>query len=485
MESTTNQTTPSQSLLTVTDKENLTVLAQRKKGELLKVQDGKLMPMSFGESLIYRIFGAKQKELAGVLKTTIDTLTAKITVNDAKDIDLNDLFISKMGSLSTKIYSRTIHESVYHHFENSLDKSLTSTQKAAAIWGQLGNTKPPDVGASGSYIIKEGKIKNNEGKTVNKSSKGKFIGIFKPSNEDTLSPGNPQWKNTAKRIAYNTILRPFTGSIRNMTQGQSMYAEKAAEITQRYLNEAIIDVLSTLPKDNPHRDLLKNISLELVPSTEMLTINLAGKGNVTGSFQEWIHAKEGEEVVRADDFLGTDAHYKAKGSQPPDVEKNNERLSLLFDVFIIYGIIHGDTDRHAENLFFILDNEKNIVGMRLIDNGRAMSDTHPGFWGMVQANKQTVWENHPIAAKPITEIGREIMQAVWPLKPFIQAAQDSLYSNVGDEYAIERSKRTGERMTILRQPAKTKKDMARQIKNVHKTHKAVLISGTTATSQPS
>ncbi len=486
MDSLKNRPHPLATNLNETDKKNFTVLAERKKGELLKVENGKLVPMNFIESLTYRLFGAKKGELE-ILKQTIDNLTAKLSVNNDLSEEqgkaVNQFFIKKMGSLSTKIYSRSIHESVYQFMEKSLKgRSLSSTQKAAAIWGQLGNIKPLAAGASGSYVIVEGARMECK-KIINESNKGREIGIFKPSNEDTLSPNNPHWKTTAMRLASRTILAPFTGSLLHMTQGQSMFAERAAHITEQYLLLAISRALKNSIFKNDQNFLIN--LLKLVPETEMLNIELPGKGKLDGSHQEWIHSSMTEIPVRGEEFLHTDKNFN--GPMLELTDENKHKLSLIFDIMIIYGIIHGDTDRHAENFFIMTNNNGEITGLRLIDNGRAMSDTHPGFWGRIQANKETIWKKHAIANEPVSDFAKAVMQELWELKPEILADYRALYHTVKDPYAENRAARAEERMaifTLAKDSSRlTKRDLADQIENIHKVH-TVLISGTVA-AQPS
>lgn len=454
------------------DTENLRVLWNRAKGDYLTVnEEGYLVKMGVMDRIRYTTFSDYRKEVQNKVKNVIDGILCKLDGKGEQKDFISELFFNRLSSLSRKVYSRKLSESTYQVLTNKLLDSVPESQKAQMrdktaikvdLWSRLGNFSSLG-GCSGSYRIIQGSVEDQQGKEVVEE---RSLGIFKPSSEETLSANNPKFMQRLKRLMHRTLLRPISGSLFHTAGGQSYLAEVAAKKVEEIVVEGVNNYLRTHPNlDERTKRLLDNI--ELVPNTCVANLKLGNKGSQLGSFQMWVHEKH-EEAAEA---LGVNLNYQKSGwfAKQLTLEEAKAKLPAeLFDLLVIVDYATGNSDRHGANWFFIMNEKDEVVGIRLIDGGWAMSPEHPEHKLSPELTKQYLWKNIPLSSEGFTDLGKAVAEHLHENQDRLTEKLRKLYTRNQtsheemeiDERRFNRMKDRIEVMEFVSKKGGTKADLA-------------------------
>jgi hypothetical protein len=393
--------------------DNLLKLYQRKRGEKLIVNGNEIKTMHTGQRVLYALVPWYRRKQMKLLEQSINGITSQIRLADqSTEIEkcfVKKLFFESLPSLSRKIYKRNVDSSVLDYLgdqiedEDSLAPDATEkfveTFKSATIWARLGNFKRPKGGVGGSYAIIDG-------------TSQQALGIYKPSDEDTLEKNNPYLCQKIKYFLYKTILRPITGIAFQTVGGQGYFAETVAKRVERCVVESCLAY--------EKKESFMTEEFELIPETQIVTLELAQKAKRIGSFQLWVD----DPHQTASQFFQTSRNYR--GVTKENME--NQLSSELFDLMVIIDYITGNFDRHGDN-WFIMDEGNDI---RLIDGGWAMAPRHPKGWNVLELRNHYLWKKLPMAESGFTELGRFVIKR-------IAENTDSLMANVKSVYGEQLS----------------------------------------------
>lgn len=376
-------------------------LQNRKKGELFCVKhknnNDYIAQMSFIESLHYKISSSHRREVATKLKGRIDHLTKELEYQEDKNKFIKTLFFEKMAPLSRNIYSRQLHESTAKFLSAELDHEEQINRKGhevsdnyktkfkiALLWARLGNFENVQAYGGGSYKIKDGE--------------GTALGIFKPEIEDGLTFKNPSLLAKIRSIAYR-CLYPITKLSYSCKSGQGYTAEVIARRISNWVMKCT--------ESGGH---------EIVPDTQVASIQLGLKNPMKGSFQLW----ENDSQV-AEESLSIGHRYNS--TKMPSLDAIRQTLpSEQFDLLVIIDFITGNFDRHASN--WLIRNQKVFA----IDGGFAMAPAHPKWWNFIELRNQYLWKRLPLAGETFTENGKAIIENLYQNREEIKKEIEAFYS---------------------------------------------------------
>jgi hypothetical protein len=229
--------------------DNLLKLFQRERGEKLVVEKekGVLKTMGLGQKILRYCIPSYRKKLNRELKETIDALTSRIKLEEnspeGEKQFIRELFLEKLSPLSRKIYKRVLNPCVTEYLkgqvtitgcEPGVSEDFRQKFKSAKFWARLGNFKRPKNGAGGgSYVSIEGGTKS-------------CLGIYKPSDEDSLAKNSPHLRQKIRYLFAKTIFRPFSELAFQTLGGQAYIAEVAANKVGQFVTTACLEY----PGDN-------------------------------------------------------------------------------------------------------------------------------------------------------------------------------------------------------------------------------------------
>lgn len=416
--------------LTQADRQSLKAIWDRKKGELFTTNGVTLQKMGKLEKFLYTVSSSYRSYLNARLRPIIATITGKIRINDTDHADykglITTLFLEKLAPLSRGIYRRELTVDQYRHLWQAAqinidDLSPQATApyegayKAAQFWAKMGNFKT-QKGASLSYQLIAGKVGDLEEKS---------IGLFKPTDGEPLSPSNPSLWQRTKRNLYNTLLYPFSGSLPQLNGGQGYIAEAAATIVDRYVREGVRIYLQE-EGDNltpQERALLENLTL--VPETHVVSCRLPRAGTKKGSLQTWEQGRHQE----ACEFLETNRFYRRAWRQTSlELESLKQKLPpVLFDLLVVVDYFTGNCDRHGENWFCMLDENRNMNGIRLIDGGKAFSPVIPNSTDFLEWATYNNWKTLPLAQEGFSPLAQSVIAHLYERRRDIRGELEALY----------------------------------------------------------
>jgi hypothetical protein len=270
-------------------KDNLAVLLHRERGSKLIVREGgKICSMSVSERICYFFNDSFRKNVQKGLRRSIRNLIGRVQFNPQDKDQANattTLFFKKLNFLSKAVYDRasiTRNKPLYAFLLSSMnveavendfpnDPDFVEKVKRAKLSLALGIKPKSGGGYSGSYIIRE----------IAPTEESKYIGIFKPKNEDSLSFTYKRIRNSLINIIALLIF--FRGSRNASSRGTSYLAEEGAFRVS------------------------EETRLRIVPRTtsKMNAVVRFGEKPAIGSFQEFI-----EGCVPATDKLGVTKDFR-------------------------------------------------------------------------------------------------------------------------------------------------------------------------------
>lgn len=360
------------------DFDNLKMLCSRKKGALLISDQGRLKHMGFFDRVHVIFSESYRTKVQSNLSRTISNLTQSLEINEKNEAFLQELFFNKLSSLSRNVYQRDLSEHTFVWLrdkmvvEGDIPEKLSATIKAANLYLKMGNFKLAN-GASTSFQVIQGKIGNKP---------SEYLGIFKPSSGDPLSSLNMNPLRKLIKFIVEIVPEYFVGKASHIIGGQGYVNEGAATIIEKHLmHRANLEVGSLVP--------LTHVGKLYDPSS--------GKGEV-GSFQLWIK----EEAYIARDALKVGQFYQKKyKSGQPSVEPRQ----FEFEKMVIFDIISGNCDRHAENWFILPDGS-----IKLIDGGWSMSPAHGESPFHRESETLYLWKDLGYADRYFSDKARAIIE---------------------------------------------------------------------------
>ncbi|MBS0625403.1 MAG: hypothetical protein JSS32_05075 [Verrucomicrobia bacterium] len=422
---------------------------KRQKGELFAAEGGHLRKMGFGESLRYRLssccpklFGKYAERVSSEVRTVIDTVTSSLRIQNQGDYKhLKNFYFTSLPSLSRRVYSRKIHKSIREYLKTQLEYrwvpettiNFQNEMKRAQLWAALGNFEMLG-GSSGSYRI----LDENENP----------IGVCKLADEEPLAENNPRFSQQCKRRFHAMCPSWSRASLFKTIAGQAYLAESVTYKIATWVEAA-----------------LKDPSLNLVPETHVVKIDLGLKKEKKGSFQLWI---QGDKSTAAE-HLGADENYE-NISKPRQLlrsiynvaarcfgwtpiertfEKIDEIPDDLIDYLALVDILTANHDRHAENWYLMKNEKGEIKDIRLIDGGWSMSPYHPPCGSHFLLRHQYLWRLLPIAKNPFSQKAIEAIEKLHGKLDELEAMVKSFYEEHGDDMAAERAACFKDRLEVL------------------------------------
>lgn len=314
----------------------------------LTIKDEKIIEMSFIDKIWYVFSNSFRTQVQNGLQTFISQKIKQISISDGKDVNnqkIAKLFFEKLSFLPESIFDRSVivqNKGLYNYLLSQISieeekKSVNEDNqvaflekiKRAKLSLMLGIKPVKGDGVSGSYLIKE----------IAPSPLQKYVGIFKPYDEESLCFSHPRILRRIINIVMS-ILSPFSSRYESCA-GKGFLAE-----------EAVFKVS-------------QEIGLNIVPNTihNMHVSSLDGREKM-GSFQEFVHGcKPATEV-----FNVNKSFIPRMGQKNKVISPSNEDLDKL----IILTYITGNFDSHAENYLFT-DEGKPFS----IDGGMSFSQKQP------------------------------------------------------------------------------------------------------------
>jgi hypothetical protein len=110
-------------------------------------------------------------------------------------------------------------------------------------------------------------------------------------------------------------------------------------------------------------------------------------------------------------FLGS-SYKEAKEvfSEPRHFPKPEEQV--LFQQFIIFDYLIGNSDRHEENWMVQLDKEGRLTGIGAIDNGNSFIEKNPKAKDKTILKNQYRWGQHPYSVPPFTQEAKNLVNGM-------------------------------------------------------------------------
>lgn len=457
-------------LLKQEDVNNLKHIWNRKKGQLFFVDNNQIKIMNIWQRILYCLFNFYRNEVNTLLFKEINHLTAKINLERADENSkkfVTQLFFEKLSPLSRQIYRRQLPQTVFNHLvkeikfrENEIPSEATgeyqTAYKMAKVWARLGNFENATGGVSGSYKIIKGKILSDVKEEEN--SKEEILGIYKPHNEDTLSPTNPKIQQKIKLIFAKTIFSPFTKLTFDCVAGQGFVAEVAAKKLENYVSKAVKEYL------RKHSKIASFHDLQFVPDTQIAYLPLGKREERKGSFQLWINTQT------AAQFLNTKRHYQC--GQAVKESMKDKMSTELFDLMVIIDYISSNFDRHGDNWLIKSNETGKASGIRLIDGGWSMGPKHPRWWSIHELKNQYMWKVLPFADGSFSELGKFVIDYLEKNKSKIAKEILGLY-DTHFPYENEKNKKRVEKMLERLQVLQLKKNVSKKDLAKIRTHSQI------------
>jgi hypothetical protein len=238
--------------------------------------------------------------------------------------------------------------------------------KSAVLAFKLGITPGDTKGCSGSYMLR-----GIQTDSETRNSKVSYVGIFKPSKEESHSWDSPGLKQKVKFI-FHAVAKSmgFCGSLHHVNNGQGYLAEVlSAQISEALSEEG----METEDKKG------------FVPTTLPVTFTPLGKG--IGSLQLFAQNK----AEPATEKLNVSYYWK---------ENKNSKMNLLsqeaYEDYSMIKFIPGDMDGHAENM--LIDDKGNAIA---IDGGLSSSPTEANDF--FEKRNQHLFKNAPHAQRAFSQ----------------------------------------------------------------------------------
>jgi Phosphatidylinositol 3- and 4-kinase len=102
-------------------------------------------------------------------------------------------------------------------------------------------------------------------------------------------------------------------------------------------------------------------------------------------------------------------YQEAKTLIEKDATLYTEDENTLFQKFIVFDYLIGNLDRHEENWLVALNDKKEIVSIKAIDNANSFPKKHP-LKGALASRNRYLWKNRSIASNKFTVQLREFVR---------------------------------------------------------------------------
>ncbi|NGX56508.1 MAG: hypothetical protein K1060chlam5_00751 [Candidatus Anoxychlamydiales bacterium] len=464
---------------TTFDDYNLSLLLNRDKNTVFKVENNKLKELNLFEKIKY-IVGKKlssnfYKETQGDLNKLITSLISRI---DGDDATIKKIFLIQLKSLSSNIFDRSKIQKKHldilektidldqniltskqriQDFESKIDffkakkelckndklllkyfeklfldeKKFLSVLKTALLALHLGIKPLSGSGCCSSYILKDLSNKN--------------IAIFKPKSGDSLSNKSTSITGKIARLVKFLSLNKIEFLINPFIKMGAIWPQRFYENMggKAFIAESLCYDISNYTKIN------------LVPITKIIKIDpKIYKNDKAENIEEGSIQLFEEKVEDANKYLDLEKFYRKrlkdyflKDKKLKEID--NENFLKRFDDFVILNVIFGNFDAHSENWLIQKDENNAFKDIVLIDGGISSYPFFPSEKREVRklyafANKNLAFVNRKFSTKAKNKIYH-----IYKKRFYIAKLVEKKYEAYSCKYAKQRADQTLERISTL------------------------------------
>jgi len=224
---------------------------------------------------------------------------------------------------------------------------------------------------------------------------GRKIGVYKPSDQDSISPGSP---HPVARLRFHLI--PSSNGLLVSQSGKAHITEAGARLVADVFHEAYL-AMKEEGMETPFRE-----DDAVVPDTHIVEVNFpSGKTEMgIGSFQLFL-----QRCKPLTEAFGIDRKtFKGKRGAPSVEHYLPQYQWLKLFHYLIFA-----QDDHAENTMATLDRAGRIRSLKAIDNGQSFP-AQPLEHGFIEKRilsmKPMHGLKHPLAKKPVLPFFREFLR---------------------------------------------------------------------------
>lgn len=353
------------------------------------------------------------------MKDSVQNILSCLNGLDLSEEDKKILFFERLSKLNTETFDRKLvnenkelKQMLAGVFQSDKDTGFfNKKEKVIRLALKLGIEPDRGSGCSGSYLLKD--LKNQR------------VAIFKPSNEDTLSPTNPYITQKIKLQGVKALTQ--------VSAGGSMLQTIAG---QGYLAEVLASEYASLIKED---------GIRLVPETRVVTLVINGQ-EMTGSLQLFIR-EPFEDLMQYCKFQSK--MYQRGSSTISHDEMLSKIPQQFFEEIVIIKYLLGDNDSHAENVLVKTDNEGVVQGLISIDAGWSHAPQHPQV-KPEQEKYVRVAMGLPHGDSPFGDKAKSIINKLVSLSDEMDSIAYRIYEGAEDKAVTEeRINRRKERLGVL------------------------------------